>query len=147
MGSLSEQDLANMRKRIADKTKPSPVAEAVTPRAKGKTEPRDRGMNKTEAAYAQHLEGERLAGRIVAYKFESVKLRLADNTTLTPDFMVVDCDGFVQFHDCKAAWGKSEKPHIEDDASVKLKVAAVQYPYFTFKVVWRLDRTWRERTF
>lgn len=43
-------------------------------------------MNKTESAYCQHLELRKRAGEIVWYRFEGIKLRLADNTFYTPDF-------------------------------------------------------------
>lgn len=37
-------------------------------------------MNKTEAAYAATLGQQRMAGEVAWYKFEGIKLRLADNT-------------------------------------------------------------------
>lgn len=114
--------------------------------ARGTTVPRDIGMNKLEARYAQHLEQEKRVGRILAYRFEAVKLRLADNTSLTPDFLVVDCDGFVEFHDCKGYFKSKNAPHVEDDAAVKLKVAAQQYPYFKFCIVWQ-NITWHRRDY
>jgi hypothetical protein len=43
-------------------------------------------MNKTEAAYAGHLELQRRAGDVEWFKFEALKFRLADNTFYTPDF-------------------------------------------------------------
>ncbi len=46
-------------------------------------------MNKTESAYCQHLELRKRAGEIVWYRFEGIKLRLADNTFYTPDFAVM----------------------------------------------------------
>jgi hypothetical protein len=42
-------------------------------------------MNKTEEAYAAHLGLRKIAGEILRYKFEGIKLRLADNTFLTVD--------------------------------------------------------------
>ena len=44
--------------------------------AKGRLKPGQ--MNKTEAAYAQFLESEKQAGRVAAYWFESLKLKIAD---------------------------------------------------------------------
>lgn len=41
-------------------------------------------MNKTESAYCQHLEQRKRAGEIAWYRFEGIKLRLADNTFYTP---------------------------------------------------------------
>lgn len=83
-------------------------------------------MNKTEAAYAQHLEARRAAGGILWFKFEAIKLRLADKTFLTVDFAVLPSDGVLEMHEVKG--------FMQDDANVKLKVAAATYP-FRFKLV------------
>jgi hypothetical protein len=77
-------------------------------------------MNRTEAAYAEHLE--RIKGTVIAwYRFEGVKLRLADNTFYTPDFAVMLMDGTMECHEIKGFW--------RDDAKVKIKVAAEMYPF------------------
>lgn len=85
-------------------------------------------MNKTEAAYDAHLEARQRAGEIAWRKFEGVKLRLADGCFLTMDFAVMLADGTLELHDVKGA-----KAIFEDDAKVKMKVAAATYP-FVFKV-------------
>lgn len=82
-------------------------------------------MNKTEAAYAAHLES--IKGAVVAwYRFEGVKLRLADNTFYTPDFAVMLVGGAMEMHEVKGFW--------TDDARVKIKIAAEMYP-FRFKAL------------
>jgi len=78
-------------------------------------------MNKTEQAYANTLEQRKSAGEIVWYRFEGLKLRLADNTFYTPDFAVMDKTGVMQCHEVKGFW--------QDDARVKIKVAAEMYPF------------------
>ncbi|ASL01778.1 DUF1064 domain-containing protein [Xanthomonas citri] len=78
-------------------------------------------LNKTEQAYAAHLELLRAAGEVLWFKFEGVKLRLADNTFYTPDFAVMAADGVIEMHEVKGFW--------TDDARVKIKVAADQYPF------------------
>lgn len=83
-------------------------------------------MNKTEAAYAAHLEVRSRAGEVAWYKFEGVKLRLADNTFLTVDFAVMGDDGVLEMHEVKG--------FMTDDAAVKLKVAAFMYPFKFFLV-------------
>jgi hypothetical protein len=83
-------------------------------------------MNKTEAAYDAHLHQRRHAGEILWHKFEGIKLRLADNTFLTVDFAVLGADGFLEMHEVKG--------FMQEDANVKLKVAASIYP-FRFKIV------------
>ena len=87
-------------------------------------------MNKTEAAYAQFLESEKQAGRVAAYWFESMKLKIADGKCwLTPDFLILRPDGSLELHDTKGS------PAVfMDDAKVKMKVAASQYPFPVFVV-------------
>ncbi|EHK77716.1 hypothetical protein SM0020_12350 [Sinorhizobium meliloti CCNWSX0020] len=77
--------------------------------------------NKTEAAYEALLENMRVAGDVLWYRFEGVKLRLADNTFYTPDFAVMLATGVMEMHEVKGFW--------QDDARVKIKVAAELYPF------------------
>lgn len=78
-------------------------------------------MNKTEAAYGEYLKTRQLVGHIAWFKFEGIKLRLADNTFYTPDFAVMLADGSMELHEVKGFW--------TDDARVKTKVAASMYPF------------------
>lgn len=77
-------------------------------------------MNKTEAAYAATLDARRHAGEIAWFLFEGIKFRLADNTFYTPDFAVMLADGTLEAHEVKGFW--------QDDARVKIKVAADRFP-------------------
>ena len=78
-------------------------------------------MNKTEAAYDQHLEARQEAGEILWRKFEGVKLRLAKDCFYTCDFVVMTADRELEMHEVKGHW--------TDDARVKIKVAAALYPF------------------
>ena len=78
-------------------------------------------LNKTEAAYQEHLKDRQFVGQIAWFKFEGVKLRLADNTFYTPDFAVMLSTGELELHEVKGFW--------TDDARVKTKVAASMYPF------------------
>lgn len=78
-------------------------------------------MNKTESAYERLLEGRKRAGEVAWYRFEGVKLRLADSTFYTPDFAVMLANGQIECHEVKGFW--------TDDARVKIKVAAEAYPF------------------
>lgn len=80
-------------------------------------------MNKSEAAYAQHLGLLQAAGDVVWFRFEGLKFRLADNTFYTPDFAVMRSDGSLEAHEVKGA-----RAIFQDDAKVKIKVAAELYP-------------------
>ncbi|AJX00744.1 hypothetical protein BM43_3189 [Burkholderia gladioli] len=91
-------------------------------------------MNKTESAYAQLLDAELAAGLILWFRFEALKLRLADNTFYTPDFPVITASGSLEFREVKGRW--------TDDARVKIKVAATQYP-FRFLAIQRAGSGWR----
>jgi len=84
-------------------------------------------MNKQEAQYAQYLELLRKSLQIIHWSYESIKLRLADRTWYTPDFLVINAHYMIEFHEFKGFW--------RDDARVKIKVAAEQYPMFRFKAV------------
>lgn len=83
-------------------------------------------MNKTEAAYNAHLWTLHHAGEVLWHKFEAVKLRLADKTFYTCDFAVLPASGVLEMHEVKG--------FLEEDANVKMKVAASIYP-FKFIVV------------
>ena len=77
--------------------------------------------NKTEEAYElEVLKPAMQDGSISWYRFEGVKLRLADNTFYTADYCVMRSDGTMEMHEVKGFW--------QDDARVKIKVAADMYP-------------------
>lgn len=78
-------------------------------------------MNQTEQAYADRLKLLQHAGQIAWFKFEGLKLRLADNTFYTPDFAVMLADGTLECHEVKGHW--------QDDARAKIKIAADLYPF------------------
>jgi len=93
-------------------------------------------MNNLEFKYSAKLERMKQAGEILWYSFESMKFRLADKTFYTPDFMVLLKNGQLEAHEVKGFW--------EDDARVKIKVAAEVYPInfigITFKAgAWKYE--------
>lgn len=99
-------------------------------------------MNKTEAAYGAHLESLKSAGSVLWYRFEGMKLRLADNTFYTPDFAVMASTGQLECHEVKGFW--------QDDARAKIKVAAEMYPLRFVAVTARSKKDgggWREEDF
>ena len=90
-------------------------------------------MNKLEAQYAQHLERMKLSGSVLWYAFDALKLRLADKTFYTPDFLVMLADDTLEVHEVKGFW--------EDDARVKIKVAADKFP-LRFRAITQRKREW-----
>jgi hypothetical protein len=78
-------------------------------------------MNGTEAAYSHHLDARQASREILCYWFEAMTFRLADGCRYTPDFVVQMPDGMIEIHEVKGHW--------EDDALVKIKVAADLFPF------------------
>lgn len=110
-------------------------------------------MNKTEAAYDAYLGLLLRAGEIDGHKFEGIKLKLADNTFFTPDFLVMAKDGVMELHDTKgttkklrASGEKEAAPWIEEDAKIKLKLVAELYPFRVF-AVFKTKDGWQKMEF
>lgn len=97
-------------------------------------------MNQLETAYSQHLQQQVLGGTIQGWFFEAVKLNLANgqSCSYTPDFMVIRADGVIEFHEVKGYW--------EEDARVKIKVAADKFP-FVFVAVQKKHKQWQFESF
>jgi hypothetical protein len=94
----------------------------TAPKAKGRTVRRQAGeMNKQEAEYRQMLGSQ---PGVFSVDYEAITLKLAPDTRYTPDFLVLKDDGLIELHEVKG--------FFEDHAKVKIKVAAAQYPMFTF---------------
>jgi len=80
-------------------------------------------MNQTEAAYAKHLNLLMAAGEVHEWWFEAMKIKVSyDTNWITIDFMIQFPDGHIELHDVKGG-------ATEDDAAVKMKVAADLYPF------------------
>jgi hypothetical protein len=105
-----------------------------------------RGMNRVEQQYEQHLRERLLVGEIRWYWFEPMKLRLADNTYYTPDFVVVGNDLALEAHEVKAEWSTG-KPGWQEDARVKIKVAAEIFPIRFIGVCRMRDGSWEFEDF
>lgn len=84
-------------------------------------------MNGLEKAWSLVLEERKHAGEIVEWWFEPMSLRLAKGSSYKPDFMSVDADGYVEFHETKG--------HMREAAYVRLKVAAEKFPQFVFRLI------------
>lgn len=110
-------------------------------KASGRVRHRAGEMNGTEQAYALHLQERVAKGEVLWWSFEAIRLRLADKTTLTVDFFVCLGNGALEAHELK---GKDK--HWEDDARVKIKVAAEMYP-FQFYGVHRGPDGWEFEAF
>lgn len=110
-------------------------------------------MNKTETEYDTYLGLLLRGGMIDGYKFEGIKLKLADNCFFTPDFLVMAKDGVLELHDTKgttkklrASGEKEAAPWIEEDAKIKLKLAAELFPFRVF-AVFKTKEGWQKMEF
>ena len=108
-------------------------------RVKGQAPPRAKscGPNKLETRYGQYLTLRKHAGEIMDWRYEAIKLRLAPKTYFTPDFCVWYPDGALEFLEVKG--------FMRDDAAVKLKTAAVLFPYHRFVLVTWEHGKWNEK--
>jgi hypothetical protein len=95
-------------------------------------------MNKTESAYAKHLEVQKQFGNVAWYEFEPMNLRLGEKCFYSVDFMVMLKSGALECHEVKGYW--------TDDALVKIKVAAARFP-FRFIAVRLVKGEWEVREF
>lgn len=97
-----------------------------------------RTMNTHEAKFAMKLEADRREGVIEDWKFEPIRLRLAERTTYTPDFLVVyDNGGMVSIKFIEV------KGFKRDDAMVKFKVARELYPWAEFQMWSLTKKSWK----
>lgn len=124
------------------------MAQPITPG--GRVQHVSGQMNGLEKKYAAHLETRKLVGEIQDYRFEPMKLRLAKSTFFDIDFLIVrqtrNLQGTitgteVELHETKGHW--------EDDARVKMKVAAKMFPWWRFVgVQWiKNAKTWKFEEF
>lgn len=95
-------------------------------------------MNKTESNYASLLEARKKAGEILWYCFNAMNLRLADKCFYKVDFLVLTSGNELEVHEVKGFW--------QDDALVKIKVAAEKFP-FRFVAMQYQKKEWKEREF
>jgi hypothetical protein len=94
--------------------------------------------SKLEAAYASYLHTLMLAGDILTYKYEFIRLTLAPHTTITVDWFVLLPDQRIELHETKGKW-------FREDGWVKLKVAASLCPMWRFVLVQRKRGAWEQK--
>ena len=90
-------------------------------------------LNKTEKAYLSWLRGQ----GYVWIGIQAITLKLGDDTRYTCDFMALDSRGDLH--------GREVKGFFRDDAKVKIKVAARQFPFIKFYVVKKDGQGWNHK--
>lgn len=86
-------------------------------------------MNDLETRFANYLEELKRDGEVLWWAYEPVKLRLAANTTYTPDFLLMTKDCELQVWETKGVWTPA--------ARIKIKMAAEKFPFRFFGVQWK----------
>jgi hypothetical protein len=104
--------------------------------ARGRTAPGI--LNKLETKFSLHLEQQKADGTILWWAYEAIRLRLAKNTTYTPDFFIMTKDLELQVWEVKGRWLA--------EARTKIKVASDIYPFRFFGVMWK-DKQWKVEEF
>ena len=110
-------------------------------RARGRVRKRSGEMNRTEIAFSEELSRMKFAGEIAWWGWDCITLRLADRTHYRPDFAVLYADGLLRMIDTKGAKKKGDDyvPFCEEDAKMKLKIVAEQFPII-FAIAYRLPK-------
>lgn len=91
-------------------------------------------MNGAERQRGVELEAMKRAGQIADWWFERWTFKLADDCRFIPDFVIQDCDGSLRVEEVKGFW--------RDDAKVKIRVFAAQFPFPTRALVKRKGGGW-----
>lgn len=99
--------------------------------------PKDR-MNKLEAAYGAYLDVLKHSGEVLWWRFQPLKLRLADGSYFTPDFGVLTSSCLFEFHETKGFWREA--------ARVRIKIAAELFP-FKFIAIKKVGGGWEREEF
>ena len=96
-------------------------------------------MNKTEAAYALHLDALQHVGEIEQWMFEALRFRMADGAFYKPDFVV-----WMRSHEDARTWIEVHevKGFEREGAIVRWKVCAELFHRFRFKMIKRVKGEW-----
>lgn len=99
----------------------APLAAADTPIVTARGALPKSKMNGIETSYSNRLEFLRRTGEVLWWRFEPMKLRLADGSYYKPDFGVLTKAGQFELHETKGFWREA--------ARVRIKVAASLFPF------------------
>jgi hypothetical protein len=112
----------------------TPAPEVPVPPAPPEPKSPEDALNKTEKRFLAILKarGHKRIG------IQSLTLKLAFDCRYTPDFWT-EQDGKITFWEIKGGFER-------EDAAIKIKMAAAQFPFFTFVKAVEIDRSWTEST-
>lgn len=88
-----------------------------------------------EQEYA-HLLNIRLAAKeIIGWQYEAIRLKIADKTTYTPDFLILYPDGSQEFVEVKG--------YLRQSANVKFKACAEKFKGFKWSMQHKVKGVWQ----
>ena len=124
---MNQKDLDEIIKR-------NPALTIVDKKKVAKKKPKTRlYASKLEESYVDYLNALKVAGKILAWRYEAFSLRLADKDVgqawYKPDFLVEYPDGTFTLDEVKGWMRTADR--------IRLLVAASQYPWFRFRLVTR----------
>jgi hypothetical protein len=124
---MNQKDLDEIIKR-------NPALTIVDKKKVAKKKPKTRlYASKLEESYVDYLNALKVAGKILAWRYEPLSLRLADKEIgqvwYKPDFLVEYPDGTFTLDEVKG-WMRTPD-------RIRLLVAASRYPWFRFRLVTR----------
>ncbi len=109
--------------------------------AKAPYHPKSRFKSQLENDYFNYLYALKQAGEIKAFTYEAFSVRLAWGTSTrskkyTPDFLVINAEGEVEFHETKG----SKNARGQKMALDRLDRAQAKYDYFRWVLVEKNDQ-------
>jgi hypothetical protein len=105
-------------------------------------------MNKGESLYAQWLELQQRAGDVRCWFFQAMTFKLARDCRYTPDFAVFrgDAQTLVDVKGRKVKPDGTQTYWAEEDAKIKIKVAATMFPMYRWVIAFPAQNgNWEER--
>ena len=126
---ISQQQLDDIQKKrsasgfFAKKSKPAPMQSDHMKRWQAAGRLPKGQMNKTEAVFAGWLDQQKLAGRVLDWKFHPMRVRLANNTYYEVDFLALGADMQLTIYETKGGY-------TSDKGQIKIKLCAEVLPYF-----------------
>lgn len=97
-------------------------------------------LNKLELEWLGHLK----LSPTLRVRIQALTFKLANGVKYTPDFVTTHLD---MERRCSVITGWEVKgKHAWDDAIVKIKIAAHEWPEITWKMVWKENGNWKQQT-
>ncbi len=130
----------------------SVVRPDAAPKRKKPIVKRRRVMNRTERAFSERLEAQRLAGEIVSWEFEGMGLRWGNEETFkySPDFVVLESVEHVapvtvnSFPHVRLIFIEIKGSFVWKDDSTRFRHARDNFPLYEFQMFQKTKMGWEQ---